>query len=378
MAARFVGSLTTLFFLLLLATAPVRAQGIEGGGERHGFEPGERVIYEADLAGCPVGEFLDEWRVLKGSWECARFRDRIWIRPLDHGTTIWLTLPELPEEWALEFTVHVFETGRPGMRLRLHGSAATQELAGRRILPDDELIGAWIGVDEARFGAKEDERGNLDCCLDLVRRVEPAKDHHVAIQVRRGRVRFFVDGTYVGQKPFRAAVPPAVLSLYFRRTVEAPGSLADDPVLVTGIRLAGYSRPEATPKPEEDLIRELGATETEKGLEVTLGEAILFDFGRWELKPEARATLEKLARLAQLRPGPIRIEGHTDSVGSERFNLVLSELRAHVVALELARLGVGPERLRPVGRGESEPVASNDTEEGRARNRRVVVIFGKG
>lgn len=241
------------------------------------------------------------------------------------------------------------------------------------------LIGGSIRVgDPSLFGAQEAGRGSLEGRWDFRRRLEPRRDHRIALQLRRGQVRFYVDDDFVGRKPFRPSLPVEALSLYFRRLVETDVPFADAPVLVTGIRLAAYERPEAAPRPEEDLIRALGATETERGLEVTLGEAILFDFGRWEPKPEARATLEKLARLAELRPGPVRIEGHTDSVGSERFNLVLSELRAHVVALELARLGVDPKRLEPVGRGESEPVAANDTEEGRARNRRVVVIFEKG
>lgn len=372
--------LRTILVVWLLAVWPAvfgpaggSAQEIVGGGERRTFEPGERVLYEADLAHCPVGEFLDEWRIARGSYECARFADRIWVRPLEHGTTVWMRLPELPAEWALEFTVHAFEPGRPGMRLRLHGPEAAERLAQGP--QEDELVGAWIGVDEARFGAKENERGSLDCCLDLVRRIEPGKDHHVAIQVRRGRVRFFVDGTFVGQKPFRPEVPPAAVSLYFRRTVEAPRPFAEAPVLVTGVRLSAYERPEAAPQPEEDLLRALGAEETAEGIRVRLQESILFDFGKWELKPEAGEVLDRLARLAAVRPGPIRIEGHTDDVGSETFNLVLSELRAHVVALALARRGVDAGRLQPVGYGESRPVVPNDSDANRARNRRVEVLF---
>lgn len=381
MTRQFVGSLVTLLCLLMLAAAPLRAEGIEGGRERRGFEPGERVIYEAALASCPVGEFLDEWRVLRSSCECARFAGRIWLRPLASGTLIWLPLAGLPEEWSLEFTVHSFEPGRPMLQFSLHSPKGRQDLENGSVgaYESGVLIGGIIAVGEpSRFGARETGEGSLEGRWEFSRMLEPGRDHQIALQIRRGQLRFFVDGDAVGHKPFRPAVPIEALSLYFRHTGHTDLPYADAPVLVTGIRLATYERPEEAPQPEQDLIRELGAAETERGLEVVLGEAILFDFGRWQLRPEAQAILEQLARLAALRPGPVLVEGHTDNVGSERFNLVLSELRAHVVGLELARLGVDPDRLQPVGRSESEPVAPNDSEEGRARNRRVVVIFEKG
>ncbi|RMG51099.1 MAG: OmpA family protein, partial [Gammaproteobacteria bacterium] len=90
---------------------------------------------------------------------------------------------------------------------------------------------------------------------------------------------------------------------------------------------------------------------------------------------EAARTLDRLAQLAQVRKGEIRIEGHTDNVGSPAFNRVLSELRAHVVALALARRGVKATRLQPRGWGDSRPVAPNDSAKNRAKNRRVEVIF---
>ncbi len=202
--------------------------------------------------------------------------------------------------------------------------------------------------------------------------------YRIAVQVRRGQARFFVDGKRIGHKPFHPKGPIGVLSLYFYKTYEIQTSYRDAPVLITDIRLATYSRKEAAPQAEEDLIRALGGKETSRGLEITLSEAILFDFGKWSLKPEAMKYLDQLAQLAQIRSEEeIYIEGHTDNVGSSEFNQVLSELRAHVVALALAQQGVEPKRLHPKGLGETRPVASNDTEQGRAQNRRVEVVFIK-
>jgi outer membrane protein OmpA-like peptidoglycan-associated protein len=70
----------------------------------------------------------------------------------------------------------------------------------------------------------------------------------------------------------------------------------------------------------------------------------------------------------------IRITGHTDNVGSDQANQILSEGRANAVRDELIRRGVAPDRIEADGKGESEPIADNATEEGRAKNRRVVFV----
>lgn len=368
-----------LMFAILLFPLNCLSQSIEGSSERYKFEPGDKVIYQSDLSHCPVGEFLTELKVARGSYECARFENRIWVRPLEHGTTLYMVLPQpLKNEFSLEFTVHSFEPGRPILRFALHPEDIVNRLErGDYYAVDDMvLVGGMIRVgDPSLFGAKDRPQGNLDGRWDFRNLIKHGKDHRIAIQVRRRQVRFFVDGKRIGHKPFTPGKPVKVLSLYFRRLVDVPQPFSDAPVLVRDIRIATYSEKEAIPEAEKDLIRDLGAVQTPEGLKVVLSEAILFDFGMWELKPEAIKTLEKVARLAQLRKGIVRIEGHTDNVGSEQFNLVLSELRAHVVALKLARLGVDAKRLMPKGFGETRPVAPNDSDANRAKNRRVEIVF---
>jgi outer membrane protein OmpA-like peptidoglycan-associated protein len=369
-------------FLVGLSLLPAVALAqIEGGAERYRFEPGDTVLYQTQLEKCPVGEYLSEWKILRGSYECARFQDRIWMRPLESGTTLYLVLPQaLPDEFSLEFHLYSFEAGRPIVRFALHPEDLLPRLRrGDEYAADDmQLLAGVLGaVEHSLFGAKDNVQGNLEGRWDFRTKISANADHHIAVQVRRGQARFFLDGERVGHKPFRPEKPLRLLTLYFRRTVEAPEPFAKAPVLVRDIRIAAYRAPEAAPQAERDLIRDLGAQETPEGLKVTLPEAILFDFGRWELKPEARATLEKLAQLAKLREGTIRVEGHTDNVGPAQLNQVLSELRAYVVALELVRLGVDPKGLEPRGYGPSKPVAPNDSDVNRARNRRVEVILGK-
>jgi outer membrane protein OmpA-like peptidoglycan-associated protein len=92
------------------------------------------------------------------------------------------------------------------------------------------------------------------------------------------------------------------------------------------------------------------------------------------LKPEFRPTLDKVAQSLKDYPNSlIDVYGHTDSTGSEAYNQTLSENRAQTVANYLTSQGVTEARVRSKGFGETMPVASNDTPEGRAKNRRVEI-----
>jgi len=384
MAIRSIQAIYYAWFVLialLIGSMGAHASGLEGGTERYRFEPGDQVIYASQLSTCPVGEFLNEWQIVRGGYECARFQDQIWIRPLTHGTTLFMKLPQpLPSEFSLSFTAYGFKDGRPALRFVLHPKDVLPELEKGNYYAagNTMLIGGWLEFGGlARFGAKDHPRGNLANRWVFQQRIAAEKPYRIQIQVRRNQVRFFIDGKRIGHQPFRPKAAPEVISLYFRRTVSAAESFAEAPVLIRDFRIATYSQGELTPQAEKDLIEALQAEETAEGLKITLSEAILFDFGKWSLKKQATETLEKLAQLAKIRQGRIRVEGHTDNVGTEAFNRVLSELRAHVVALALANLGVAPKRLQPIGFGEARPIVPNDSEANRARNRRVEVIFVK-
>ena len=122
-------------------------------------------------------------------------------------------------------------------------------------------------------------------------------------------------------------------------------------------------------------IDALQAKPTDRGLIVTLGD-VLFDTGKASLKAGATSNLNKLvAFLNEYSDRTVLIEGYTDSVGTEDFNQGLSERRADSVKSYLAGQGIGSIRLSASGKGESDPVASNDSAAGRQQNRRVEVII---
>ena len=128
----------------------------------------------------------------------------------------------------------------------------------------------------------------------------------------------------------------------------------------------------------EQQLSELKARQTERGLELTLQD-VLFEFDRADLKPGALRVLAPL--IAYLKENPDRevaLEGHTDSVGSDAYNLELSRRRAEAVRDLLIQSGISGERIVAQGLGESYPVASNATEAGRLQNRRVEIIISQG
>jgi outer membrane protein OmpA-like peptidoglycan-associated protein len=100
-----------------------------------------------------------------------------------------------------------------------------------------------------------------------------------------------------------------------------------------------------------------------------------FDFNKASLTPAGRTKVTDAARVLKDHPNlTVAIEGFTDSVGSDEYNMRLSERRATTMTNHLVEDGISRSRLHPKGYGESRPVADNSTAEGRARNRRVEIV----
>ena len=119
----------------------------------------------------------------------------------------------------------------------------------------------------------------------------------------------------------------------------------------------------------------LQAKQTDRGLVLTLGD-VLFETGRADLRPGALRNLYPLVTFLQKYPERrVLIEGHTDNVGSESYNLDLSQRRADAVRDFLSQNGVNTAQIATRGYGKASPVASNDTAAGRQQNRRVELII---
>ncbi|HET7307732.1 MAG TPA: OmpA family protein [Gammaproteobacteria bacterium] len=122
-------------------------------------------------------------------------------------------------------------------------------------------------------------------------------------------------------------------------------------------------------------LADLHPRRTSQGIVLTLGD-VLFGFGKADLKPSANPTLNELADFLRNHPeAQIAINGYTDNVGSEAYNQQLSAERAESVASALEQRGIDSSRMTTHGFGESDPIATNATAEGRAKNRRVEFVI---
>ncbi len=113
-----------------------------------------------------------------------------------------------------------------------------------------------------------------------------------------------------------------------------------------------------------------------EGLVVKFDSGILFDVNKSDLKENARTNIQNLATSMKNNPETdIMIVGHTDASGSDSYNLALSQRRAESVRSFALSNGISAARLSTIGKGESEPIAENETESGKTLNRRVEIVI---
>jgi len=132
-------------------------------------------------------------------------------------------------------------------------------------------------------------------------------------------------------------------------------------------------------KQAEEMEKELEDAKVERvgeGILISFDSGILFGYDSSTLQPEAKTNISKLADILKKYPDSnILVTGHTDSDGSENYNQTLSEKRAQSVSDYTMYKGIISSRLSTVGLGETEPVASNDTADGKQLNRRVEIAI---
>ncbi len=133
-------------------------------------------------------------------------------------------------------------------------------------------------------------------------------------------------------------------------------------------------------KQAEEIRRDLKGAKVERvgeGILITFDSGLLFDVGSYQLRPATRNNLVELAKTLNKYPDTeILVEGHTDNRGAADYNMTLSENRAKSVYNQLVRQGISSKRFTVVGYGLTQPIADNNTTEGRQLNRRVeIAIF---
>ena len=169
----------------------------------------------------------------------------------------------------------------------------------------------------------------------------------------------------------QAAAEAAAAKLGTKRALDVIPSVLEIRGLQSGIV--------STVQEVRQAMRDLGATETDLEVRVELPADVLFDFDKADIRSDAARALAQLATLIRAYPsGSATLEGHTDSKGDDAYNQRLSERRAESVKRWLVeREGIEAGRLTPRGWGERKPVAGNEDDAGRQRNRRVEVVIRK-
>ena len=125
-------------------------------------------------------------------------------------------------------------------------------------------------------------------------------------------------------------------------------------------------------------LENVQATQTDRGMVLTLGGDVLFDSGRASLKPGAQRSIEQIASFLEEHPDRrVQIEGFTDDQGTDDYNLELSQKRADAVAMAIIQRGIEAQRVQATGYGEQYPKASNNSAGSRQLNRRVEIVVGK-
>jgi outer membrane protein OmpA-like peptidoglycan-associated protein len=297
------------------------------------FVQGSRVLYQTDFSTVTVGMFPRSLRLVDGNAEVAKVDGRSVLRITGQPTTVTIPLTSvLPERFTLEFMLNGLEWDQVVWFV----TPETDEADYVSIAFDD----AGLMNNARAFTAQP----GLDSTTQWV---------PVQVMADGAYTKVYVNGRRV------ANVPTANIGRSNAIHLVLYGS-SEDPVMITQVRVAAGGK---------DLYRAL----MEDG-RMTL-EGIEFDSGSDRLRPTSDSTLRQVAAALVAKPElRVEVEGHTDGVGEEAANLVLSQRRAKSVLDRLVALGVPAAQLTSAGYGASRPIASNETPDGRQRNRRVELV----
>ncbi len=310
---------------------------------KYDFIPGNKVIFYDDMKDEEEGEFPYRWNLDRGVFEVVRLGKEFWIMCTDEGS-IRPKLPDnpLPEKYTVE--LEIYNNG--------------QDKSGHYYYIN------WVdnqGKDIGYFnvysnnGTQVSLQGKTLASKSLPQNLTKGP-HTVRIMATKRSIKCYLDQTRVANIPKVENFNPVGFRIYVDPYVES-----DNPCLFRGFRFAEGGKSMRQQLEEEGKI-------------VTHG--ILFDPDSYVIKAESYKTLKEIARLLEDDPSlRLSIEGHTDSDGSEEHNMTLSQNRANSVRNYLiSTYGIDAGRLEAKGWGESKPIDTNDTPEGKANNRRVELI----
>ncbi len=313
------------------------------GYTKYDFVPGNEVIFEDDLKGEQVGEFPSKWDLIEGGAEIATVdgENVIALVGYTYITPLFRNPADkyLPEAFTLEYDLLIDENEKE------HFIEFVDE-------GGDDVVSSsfWTSTNVYNFSWNlhtSSERSGSETFDNS------QGWHHCAISFNQRAMKIYMDEKRVANIPNITAKLSTVR--FFAR-----GGNDNSMFHIKNIRIAKGAVP---------LYDKLMTD----GKIITYG--ITFDVGKSTIKPQSMGTINEIFALMQKYPDlKFSVEGHTDNTGNAALNQKLSEERAQAVCAKLQQLGVAADRLTAKGHGLSKPIGTNDTSEGRAKNRRVEFV----
>ena len=316
------------------AGTPAELKPGQGAWANYDFKPGERVLYADDFTSDEVGDFPKRMEFKSGAAEIVEWNGSRWLRA-SSPSKFYLTLPEaLPERFTLEFDynnqygeVWISFTEDENTRVEFGGDGTVE-------------------LNNHKAGINASGRYDTDQNRDKIRRARIMGDgKYLKVYFDDQRIRN-VPNADVGRS---------------KKILFNTDAGADRPAMFANFRVA------AGGKKLYDALSEKGRVAT---------QGIFFDTGSDRIRPESTPTLKEIGTMLKEHSElKLVIEGHTDNVGKPDANQALSEKRANAVRQYLVdTYQIEGARLQAKGLGQTKPVGSNETPEGRQNNRRVELV----
>ncbi len=306
---------------------------------KYDFVPGDKVIYEDDLTGEENGEFPSRWDLHDGNIEVAALNGENVIMFREYGSTIipYIKEPQsdyLPDIFTLEFDAWI---PNDAISVYLFDMKNQSSPKGRTYL---DVWGDGMEFSPASSKLPGGEEVNDQWA-------------HVAVAYTKGQLKAYLNETRLINIPHLSFNPTGI-------SIRALHSGDKSHFYIRNIRIA-----------------EGGVKYYDRFMQdgKIIANGIRFDVNKATLKPESMGVINEIATLMKEHPEVnFSVEGHTDSDGDDAFNKTLSEQRAETVVNTLKNMGVDGSRMTSKGWGESKPLDSNATAEGKANNRRVEFV----
>ena len=327
---------------------PQKGQSLEVTYAKSDFVAGDEIFFEDNQTNEQIGEFPSQWDNERGNAEIVQMGGDKCIMTI--GYTVINPLigngkNYFPEQFTVEFDIYpqygygdekasgTFEIGFNDNRTliaRFH----TQRREGTYLSTN------WVKPNEGGHGNAQSDDNNVYFSHN--------EWHHVAISFNKRACKIYVDGV---------------------RVVNIPNMKQPTSMWIWSEEKQAYFKNFRIAKGAVPLYDRMMS----EGKFITYG--ITFDVGKSTIKPESMGEINRIVQLMTENPDlKFSVEGHTDSTGNATSNQTLSEQRSQAIVAKLVELGIAQDRLTAVGKGQNSPIADNNTDEGRAKNRRVEFV----